>query len=145
MVCVGDWEQFRKRVWRRGSFVKLTPMARLLYLWTWTSPDYGNLAGLYSVSPLQLERALADEGDWRREAVAAALQELAEKPLVLYDEGNEVLWVVGRVENVLKSPTQATRIAKDFEACPPSPLREKFVATYGELLRSYGHELGRDW
>lgn len=131
---MGEWEQFQKKVWRRESFRALSPDARLVYLWSWTNPDHANLSGLYSASPRQMERALADDSPELRERLRAALRELSKEPLVLYDNDNEVLWVVGRVDHVLKSTTQATKMAREYEECPSSPLKDKFCRTYGKKL-----------
>lgn len=132
----GEWELFQKKVWRRPSFLELDADARLLYLWTWTHENAA-LCGLYEVSPRKLESALEhrdapDAG--LRDRVAAALQQLARKPLVLYDDDMEVLWVVGRVEHVNMSPTGATRMRREWERCPPSPLRDQFAHRYGAAL-----------
>ncbi len=133
----GEWEQFWKRVWRKESFTRLSVPARLLYIWSWTHEDSA-LCGLYGVSPRQLERALAERDGGSdaglRRAVVEALRELAVKPLVLYDDDAEVLWVVGRVEHALRSPTQAVRMLREYEACPASPLKEQFTRKYGAKL-----------
>lgn len=133
----GEFEMFYKRVWHRESFRSLSSDARLLYLWTWTNPDTA-MSGLYECSPRRLERALDEReivprAELRRR-VAAALLELAAKPLVLYDDDAEVLWVVGRVEHTLRSPTQAVRMIREWRACPPSPLKDRFEAKYKEVL-----------
>jgi hypothetical protein len=133
----GAWEMFYKRVWHTRSFRALGTDARLLYLWSWTSPGDGRLSGLFEASPTQLAQALGDADSLfgPRQRVAAALRELAVKPLLLYDDDAEVVWVVGRVEHALRSPTQAVRMRREFEACPPSPLRDRFRATYGAQLQ----------
>lgn len=132
----GAWEYFGKAVWHRPAFRALTADARLLYFWTWTAPGRP-LSGLGPASPRALERALgdADGADpLLRERVRVSLVELARKPLVLYDDDNEVLWVVGRVDHALRSPAMAVRMRREFDQCPPSPLKDRFVAAYGRTL-----------
>lgn len=133
----GEWEMFHKRVWSTSSFRALTTDARLLYLWTWTNED-ASLAGIYEASPRQIARALADVSgppdEQMTDRLAAALRELSQRPLVLYDEDAWVLWVVGRVEHTLRSPKVAIRMRRDWEECPASPLKQRFADTYGERL-----------
>lgn len=133
----GEWEMFYKRVWETGSFRALGTDARMIYLWSWTSPGPGRLAGLFQASPTQLAQALGDADSLfgPRQRVASALRELAVKPLLLYDDEAEVLWVVGRVEHALRSPTQRVRMQREFVACPGSPLKDRFAATYGAQLQ----------
>lgn len=133
----GQWEMFHKQVWSRPSFKALSSDARLLYLWSWTN-EKAALSGLYEASPRDLARALADSngepGEELERRLAAALRELAAKPLVLYDDDAWVIWVVGRVEHALRSPTVGKRMRMEYEECPASPLRGEFLATYGEML-----------
>lgn len=133
---LGEWELFGKVVWNRPAFRVLSADARVLYFWTWTAPGRP-LSGIGPASPRALERALeeAPGGDaLLRERVRSALVELARKPLVLYDDDAEVLWVVGRVEHALRSPAMAVRMRREWESCPPSPLRDRFAEAYGHLL-----------
>lgn len=123
-----------KRVWRTPSYRALGPDARLLYLWSFTNPEGANLSGLYHASPRQLQRALGEEAGLR-ERIAAALEELAVRPLVLYDEDGEVVWVVGRVEHTLRSPKQAVKMIREYGECPDSPLKLMFRKQYGETLK----------
>lgn len=120
---------FWKRVWYKPSFLALSTDARLLYIWSWTNPD-ASLSGLYECGPRKLARVLRDDA----QATGRALRELEVEPLALYDAAAEVLWVVGRVEHVLRSPTQAVRMGRDFAACPPTYLRQQFAVKYGKLL-----------
>ena len=135
----GEWELFRKAVWDKESFLELGTDARLLYFWTWTSPA-SSLSGLFEASPRKMLTALgrspgadayATSGEMR---LRDALEELARKPLVLYDDEAEVVWVVGRVDHSNLSPTTAIRIRREWEACPRSPLKDQFAAAYGSAL-----------
>lgn len=133
----GQWEMFHKQVWLRPSFKALSSDARLLYLWSWTNPN-ATMAGLYECSPRDLARALADcngnPGAELEARLGEAMAALAAKPLVLYDDEAWVIWVVGRVDHALRSPTQAKAMRREYEECPPSPLKGRFLSTYGELL-----------
>jgi hypothetical protein len=128
----GEWEMFRKVVWVRPSFVELGVDARLIYLWGWTSPE-ATLSGLIRASPRQLARAIAD-AEVPVERLARALHQLARKPLALYDDVAEVLWIVGRVEHVNRSPKVATRVVREWETCESPVIREQFAELYGEKL-----------
>lgn len=132
----GEWELFRKAVYRKPSYRELSTDARLLYLWSWTH-EGAALNGLYEISPRKLESALEHReapDPALRQRVGGALGELARKPLVLYDDDMEVLWVVGRVDHVNLSPTTAVRMRREWERCPPSPLRHQFAQRYGAVL-----------
>ena len=136
----GEWELFQKRVWARPSFQALNADARCLYIWSWTHPGCA-LCGLYEASPRKLASALGpvdgsvSGAQALRSRVRAALVELAAKPLVLYDDDFEVVWVVGRVEHANLSPTTATRMRREWEECPPSALKEQFARRYGAALQ----------
>ena len=129
----GEWEMFRKAVWNRQSFVELSPAARVLYLWGWTSPE-ATLSGLVNASPRALARAIGADVELGR-----VLAELARKPLAHYDDEAEVLWIVGRVEHSNTSPKVAVRIVREWEACPSEPIRDLFAELYGAELHLNGH------
>jgi hypothetical protein len=143
------FEMFHRRTWNDPAFLELSTDARLLFVWTWTAPANA-LCGLYHVSPRMLERALeerpgASDGELRAR-VRAALLELAAKPLVLYDDDAEVLWVVNRARYANRSPKVAVLLRREVEECPPSPLKEKFVIAHGDRLglNRNGGPRGRD-
>lgn len=136
MRAADGWEMFNRRTWTDPAFVELDTDARCLFLWSWTGPQTA-LCGLYHASPRMLERALsADErsSPALRERVRVALLQLARKPLALYDDDAEVLWVVSRARYANRSPKVAVMLRREVQACPPSPLVRKFLAAYGEQL-----------
>lgn len=133
---VEGFELFQRRTWIDPAFVELSPDARLLFIWAWTGPTNA-LCGLYHVSPRMLERALAERrgpDDLLRERVRQALVELARKPLVLYDDDAEVIWVVSRAKHANRSPKVRVLLAREVEACPTSPLKEEFLRIHGARL-----------
>lgn len=132
------WEMVQRRTWIDPAFTELSADARLLFLWSWTGPTNA-LCGLYHVSPRMLERALAerrgpDADDSLRERVRGALIELARKPLVLYDDDAEVIWVVSRAKHANRSPKVRVLLAREVESCPASPLKDEFLRVHGARL-----------
>ncbi len=124
-------------MWTDPAFLELSTDARNLFMWAWTAP--GNaLCGLYHVSPRKLEHAFAQEpgpsDPATRERVRTALIELARKPLVLYDDDAEVLWVVSRAKHANRSPKVAVLLKREVEECPPSPLKDQFLKAHGSRL-----------
>lgn len=131
------WEMFHRSIWTDRAFLELSVDARLLFIWAFTAPKNA-LVGLYEVSPRRLERALAEgagpSDPGLRERVRLALVELAAKPLVLYDDDAEVLWVVKRAEYANRSPKVLVRLQREVAECPASPLRDAFLKAYGRRL-----------
>lgn len=130
------FEMLQRKIWHDRAFMDLSTDARLLFIWSWTHPANA-LCGLYHVSPRQLERALEERrgsDPALRARVKAALDELAVKPLVLYDDDAEVLWVVKRAEYANRSPKVAVMLRREFEECPPSPLKDRFIDAHGDRL-----------
>lgn len=131
------FELFHRKIWTRRAFLDLGTDARMLFIWTWTAPSNA-LCGLYHVSPRMLERALEQRpgpsSDELRDRVRVALQELAVKPFVLYDDDAEVLWVVNRARYANRSPKVAVLLRREVEECPPSVLKDRFIKTHGARL-----------
>lgn len=135
---MSEFAILQTEVWSDPAFVELTSDARLLFLWAWTNPDAA-ICGLYTVSPRRMRQALgAMHGDpvsaWQP-AVDSKLKELARKPLVLYDDENEVLWVPSRAQHSNRSAKAAAVMVKEFQRCPPSLLRDAFAERYPALTR----------
>lgn len=123
-------------LWGDPAFVELSTESRLLFIWSWTNPKAA-ICGLYHASEKQMERAIGHSiHDVPSEAGALehALGELRRKPLLKYDHDNEVLWVVNRARHANRSPKVARAMQREVEDCPPSPLVEEFVNTYGRML-----------
>jgi hypothetical protein len=130
-------------LWRDAAFRELGTDARLLFIWLWTSPQ-STIGGIYSISPRMMEQALGENGLGSSAAhgtdqrIGDALDELARKPLAVYDWDAEVVWVVNRAKYANRSPKTAIAIRREFEQVPDSPLREKFRRKYSELLKGGG-------
>jgi hypothetical protein len=119
--------------WTDPQFLDLGTDARLLFLWALTN---GRAAcGLYPASVLDLERALGEGQGARGARVVHALAQLGRKPQLLYDDDNEVLWLVNRARHANASPRAARLMRSEWESCPRSPLRDLFHARYGQMLQ----------
>jgi hypothetical protein len=139
---MGDWVMLEQAIWNDPAFVELDTDARLIFLWSWSNPEAA-LGGLYHASEKQLVLALSSNGtvlsgDPTHDAsrLAAALEQLSRKPLLLYDDQAEVLWVVNRARHANRSPKVAVAIQREFDRCPPSPLKDRFQRKYRGLLSS---------
>lgn len=115
--------------WDDPDFLRLSPTARLLFLWSWTH-QRAAICGLYMASEKQMMRGIGGDS----KALADALAELGDKPLVKYDADAELLWVVNRARYSNRSPKVARAMQREVEACPDSPLIAEFVALYGSML-----------
>jgi hypothetical protein len=131
MVDVATWDD--------EAFAALDTDARLLFLWSFTCRE-ATICGLYTTSLRAMGRAIATPPDstaaWREleDRVFAALEQLAVKPVLLYDDNSEVVWVVNRARHANRSPKTAAAMRREFVACPPSPLRDQFAQAYGDAL-----------
>lgn len=135
---MGDWTMVLHALHDDPAYQELEADARLLFLWSFTNPD-ATLCGLYRASWRQLASALGPLNGRVPVAVdrrvEAALNALERKPLVLYDEEREVLWVVNRARHANRSPKVATAMRREFERCPASPVKDQFKRRYGRQLQ----------
>ncbi len=131
------FELVQRRIWTDPAWLELSSDAKVLFLWTWTAPTNA-LCGIYHVSPRMLERVFdprpGPSSPETRERVRSCLLELARKPLVVYDDDSEVLWVVSRAKHANRSPKVAVLLKREVEECPPSPLKDDFLKLYGSRL-----------
>lgn len=136
------FEVVYEQVWTDEAFLDLTTDARLLFLWSWTQPRAA-VCGLYSVATAELEAALGwnaelsprQDANARARRVRDALEELARKPLLLYDADGPVLWVVNRARYANISGRVAAMMRREFRSCPASPLKGEFERRYRATLR----------
>lgn len=127
----------QRSVWKDRDFRQLGSDARLLFLWSWTNPQ-ASICGLYVATAFDLQLALAEPpADWQR--VLTALEELDAKPLLLWHEETEMLWIPSRVRHANRSPKVARAMQKEVDGLPASPLLERFIDQYGKQL---GLEIG---
>jgi hypothetical protein len=136
------WAQFPAKLWTDEAVRELSADAKLLFIWSWTNPQ-SNMAGLYQVSVRSMQRALQEKPIADEERVIAALDELARKPLALYDYDNEVIWVVNRAKHANRSPKCVTAIQRHVGLIYDSPLKAQFTKRYKALLTD-GKIEGRD-
>jgi hypothetical protein len=125
---MGDYTQVFKVVWDDPAFRALDAAARLVFLYAWTS-DRASIGGLHVASPRELMRAYTDDPNddqpfWQ------SLDQLERKPLLLYDEPNEVVWVVNRAKYANVSPRSQRAIQREYQKVPDSPLKTRFARKY---------------
>jgi hypothetical protein len=91
------------------DFTRLSPIARSVYIWSWTNSHCG-MSGLYKID----RRLMEFETGWTSEQLTDALGELHGHKMVFYDD--RVLYVKARVKKLrTKSPNIAKSIARDLE------------------------------
>lgn len=125
---MGEYTQVFKVLWDDPAFRALNADARLIFLYAWTS-DRASIGGLHVASPRDLWRAVSDDlptaSRWER-----ALDQLQAKPLLLYDDDAEVVWVVNRAKYANVSPRTQRAIQREYRRCPDSPLKTRFARRY---------------
>lgn len=133
--------QVMTSLWRDPDFLALDADARLLFLWSWTH-DRAGVSGLYRASVLALMGALVRDphtDDTVEDRVRDALaQLLAPKPMLLFDNDHEVLWVVNRARYANRSPRAAQLMRDEYERVPDCPLRDEFARRYWRALNLGG-------
>ena len=135
---MAGWAMVQTSMWRDPAFRELSTEARLLFVWSWTN-EHAAICGLYTASERQVRAAIGESANGRAgDVVALALEELGRKPLLAYDFDAEVLWVVNRAAHANRSPKTAVAMRREYERCPPSPLRDAFAARYGHALNLGG-------
>lgn len=122
-------EDIDNSIWSDPDFARLTPDAKLVYLWSFTNPHCG-MAGLYKVS----DDLIMFETKLPADRLAAALDELNAAAFVFYED--LVVWVRTRVKWLrTKTPQIAKSIANDVAKITEThPLRVRFVAEYESAL-----------
>jgi hypothetical protein len=126
---VGRFVMVECAIWTDPDFAALSADAQLLFLWSWTNPKAA-ISGIYEVSVRAMSRLFGNDSL----RVRYALDELARKPMVRYDQENEVLWVVKRAHYANRSPKVAVAMQREVLSCPDTPLLKEFTAMYGSRL-----------
>jgi hypothetical protein len=134
-----------ERVWRDGDVRRLSPGAKLLFLWSWTNGQLSRLTGFTEATPAQLRRADALRS-WPYEPAApepdaidqatmdVLLEELAHKPLCLYDAEHGLLWCISRLRFMLSTDAadlsrgQFERLVKRSRSPLVALARERYPA-----------------
>jgi hypothetical protein len=133
---MGRYSQIEHATWADTAVADLSASAALLFVWSFTNGACSSLTGLTLVGARKLRKAarVASEDE-----LAAVLEELAAKPLVLYDWDAELLWCVNRVRYANASPKTVQGI-KNWttavsESANGSPLLADYMKRYKELLK----------
>ena len=122
-------------MWEDLDFRGLSTDSRLLFMWAWMGPR-ASISGLHLATVGQMRKALQEEPDQADEnRVHAALDELAQKPLALYDYDAEMIWVVNRARHANRSPKVARSMQREVEQAPPTVLIKQFARKYGQMLQ----------
>lgn len=119
-------EDINTALWEDEDFDKLSPDAKLVYLWSFTNARCG-MCGVYRV-----RRRSIVEGCLPTKRSAEAIKELEEHEYVRYVDG--WLWVRSRVKHLrTKGSKMATGVVRDIERVPVDhPLRSAFLTEYLE-------------
>lgn len=103
-------EDIDTSIWSDPDFMDLGPVAKAVYVWTFTNPRCG-MAGIYKVG----RRAIELETGWDGELLDQALAELEAARFAFYD--GRVMFVRTRVKHLrTTSPSIAKAIHKDLRA-----------------------------
>lgn len=133
---MGKYSQIEHATWADSAVAELSAPAALLFVWSFTNGPCASLTGLTMVGARKLRKAarVASEDE-----LAAALDELAAKPLVIYDWDHELLWCVNRVRYANSSPKTIQGIrnwtAAIGESVNGSPLLADYQKRYRSLLK----------
>lgn len=133
---MGKFSQIEHATWGDSAVTELSAPAALLFVWSFTNGPCASLTGLTLVGARKLRRAARVDSE---DALAAVLDELAAKPLVLYDWDHELLWCFNRVRFANASPKTTTGINNWVSAVAEnvngSPLLAQFRRRYAPVLR----------
>lgn len=122
-------------LWRDKAFTELSVTAKLIFLWSWTS-EQSRISGLYRVTRKELASPAVQTWDTEADQLLEdALGELEQKPLLLYDDAVEVIWVVNRVKHANTSERHSLWIYEDFKRCPECELKTAFKRRYRGVLK----------
>jgi hypothetical protein len=117
--------------WKDPAVRELSADAALAFVWSFTNSGPSSLTGVTAVSPRKFEGVLRG-GD-----VVPVLDELGQKPLVVYDWDAELLWCVARARFAVTGPKQkigAQRVMAHFyDEHPESVLLAMYAERYPEL------------
>ena len=127
----GQFDLFFRRFWEDEDVLVLSTTAKLLFIWTWTQPT-APIGGLYRCTREEMANAIGV--GWDLGTLDFHLMELQRKPLVLYDDQNEVIFVCRRAEYAARSERAIARMRAEYARAPASPLRDEFARMYGAFL-----------
>lgn len=135
----GTYSTIEHGWWKDGAVAEVADVAaRFLFVWSFTSSPMASLTGMTVVSSRALRRLLWPGEKRSEDDLAAVVDALAAKPLVLYDWDHEVLWCVRRAGHALKNEKQAKGAARWLTSVPPkSPLLAAFFEHYPNMKPLY--------
>lgn len=114
--------------WHDPAVRDLSPAAKAMFVWSFTNSPCASLTGFTQASHRKLATALWPDAQPSFDALRAVLDELAEKPLVLYDDVSEVLWCPKRSAHALRSAKQLRAAIACVAQLPPCA----FVTAWAE-------------
>lgn len=126
------------KVWRDEAFLCLGPDARLMFLWAWSN-ERAQPSGIYRADPSEMVESFSRRGLLSADNVqrfVAAREQLAEKPLMLYDPKESLVWVVNRARYANRTMTTQAAIRRGWAAAPDSsPIKGMFRSYYRSLFQ----------
>lgn len=123
--------------WDDDKFLAVSSDAKVLFVWAFTH-RWANMAGLYRATLAEMGRVLQDDVG----RAQAALTELRDARLLLFDPTLEQLWVVNRARYVNGTPAQAHGIARAYAKQPDGPLKQAFAQRYPGLIAGPSDDAG---
>ena len=121
--------------WGQDAAVqKLSVEAKLLFVLGFTHSGDASLIGLSRVGYSKMTAWLGAGEPAGVEIVERSLDELAVKPLALYDFDHQLLWIVNRVKHINTTEAWAEGAARALSYMPPSPLVDAWRDMYGGAL-----------
>lgn len=132
--------QLHQHTWDDAAFKQLGADARLLFLWAWSHPGAGPSGLRWPVDAWDMARSFmpAETGKEHHDSwfhrLVDAREQLALKPLVLYDPQGGVLWVVNRARYACRTPGAQKAVQAAYHRLPTTtPIRRMFAAHYPHI------------
>lgn len=129
---MANYRSIHVKFWNDGTVEDLSPASKLLMLYFITNP-YRNESGLYSIT---LKRISDDTGLHRRQR-DKAMEELAQKGRVFYDQTESVVWVVNAIRHSSLNENCKKSVRKDIEFCSAHNLAHSLLFYYKSIGYSW--------
>ena len=130
---MANYRQVDTQLWIDDKFTNISPQARLLFLWMFTSPSSSSSGlSLFNDEVCQRETGLSDR------ELHACMKELKKGHRTKYDDKYNVLWVVNQFKHTPKSPKIIESVLREVESLPSSGIKVDFIKQYEEEFIPYG-------
>ncbi len=130
---MAQYRQLHVRLWQDRKVQRLSPLARLLFVFSWSNSHRGELC-LYELT----RKMMSDETGIPIGDLDPLIDELRKEELIAYDTDNEVIWVRNALRYQTVTPKSLMAVVRDFSSVT-SPIAVEAAEALAEVIAEYAN------